>query len=318
MDKDYVCEDWGDENEWTQIKVTSKLENLDDVSAVMSMVSNYLQIEDYSDIDLKTCYGDLIDESILNADKTIASVSVYLAGKGHADTVNQIRSRLDELQIEATIEVNGVNEEDWANSWKEFYKPLKIGERIVIVPAWEKYDATEGELIVKMDPGMAVGTGNHETTRLVIGLLEKYVKGGERALDVGCGSGILAICASKLGAGMCRAYDIDPVAVKVARDNIMESGLDNITCDVSDLLRGVDKTDGGYDIICANIVADIIIRMTPDIAAYMNDGATILASGIIVERSEDVIECFEKHGFSIAEKVVENGWCALAVKKTDK
>ena len=318
MDKDYVCEDWGDENEWTQIKVTSKLEKLDDVSAVMSMVSNYLQIEDYSDIDLKTCYGDLIDESILNADKTIASVSVYLAGKGHADTVNQIRSRLDELQIEATIEVNGVNEEDWANSWKEFYKPLKIGERIVIVPAWEKYDAKEGELIVKMDPGMAFGTGNHETTRLVIGLLEKYVKGGERALDVGCGSGILAICASKLGAGMCRAYDIDPVAVKVARDNIAESGLDNITCDVSDLLRGVDKTDGGYDIICANIVADIIIRMTPDIAAYMNEGATILASGIIVERSEDVIECFRQHGFSIAEKVVENGWCALAVKKADK
>ena len=318
MDKDYVCEDWGDENEWTQIKVTSKLEKLDDVSAVMSMISNYLQIEDYSDIDLKTCYGDLIDESILNADKTIASVSVYLAGNGHADTVNQIRARLDELKIEATIEVNGVNEEDWANSWKEFYKPLKIGEKIVIVPAWEKYDAKEGELIVKMDPGMAFGTGNHETTRLVIGLLEKYVKGGERVVDVGCGSGILAICASKLGAGMCRAYDIDPVAVKVARDNIMESGLDNITCDVSDLLRGVDKTDGGYDIVCANIVADIIIRMTPDIAAYMNEGAVILASGIIVERSEDVIECFEKHGFSIAEKVVENGWCALAVKKADK
>ena len=318
MDKDYVCEDWGEENEWTQIKVTSKLEKLDDVSAVMSMISNYLQIEDYSDIDLKTCYGDLIDESILNADKTIASVSVYLAGNGHADTVNQIRARLDELKIEATIEVNGVNEEDWANSWKEFYKPLKIGEKIVIVPAWEKYDAKEGELIVKMDPGMAFGTGNHETTRLVIGLLEKYVKGGERVVDVGCGSGILAICASKLGAGMCRAYDIDPVAVKVARDNIMESGLDNITCDVSDLLRGVDKTDGGYDIVCANIVADIIIRMTPDIAAYMNEGAVILASGIIVERSEDVIECFEKHGFSIAEKVVENGWCALAVKKADK
>ena len=318
MDKDYVCEDWGDENEWTQIKVTSKLENLDDVSAVMSMVSNYLQIEDYSDIDLKTCYGDLIDESILNADKTIASVSVYLAGNGHADTVNQIRARLDELKIEATIEVNGVNEEDWANSWKEFYKPLKIGERIVIVPAWEKYEAKEGELIVKMDPGMAFGTGNHETTRLVIGLLEKYVKGGERVLDVGCGSGILAICASKLGAQMCRAYDIDPVAVKVARDNIAESGQDNITCDVSDLLWGVDKSNGGYDIVCANIVADIIIRMTPDIAPFMNEGAVFLASGIIVERSEDVIACFEKHGFAIAEKVVENGWCALAVKKADK
>ena len=315
MDKDYVCEDWGDENEWTQIKVTSKLENLDDVSAVMSMISNYLQIEDYSDIDLKTCYGDLIDESILNADKTVASVSVYLAGKGHADTVADLRARFSELCIDVSIEINGVNEEDWANSWKEYYKPLKIGNRIVIVPAWEKYNANDGELVVKMDPGMAFGTGNHETTRLVIELLEKYVKGGERVLDVGCGSGILAICAARLGAGICRAYDIDPVAVKVARENIADSGLENITCDVSDLLRGVDKKDGGYDIICANIVADIIIRMIPDIGAYMNDGAVILASGIIVERADDVINAFEEHGFYIAEKSVDNGWCALAVKK---
>ncbi len=315
MDKDYVCEDWGEEAEWTQIKVTVKLEKLDELCAVMSMVSNYLQIEDYSDIDLKTCYGDLIDESILNADKTIASVSVYLAGKGHSDTVTYIRSRLDELSIEGRIEVNGVNEEDWANSWKEYYKPLKIGEKIVIVPAWEKYNASEGELIVKMDPGMAFGTGNHETTRLVIGMLEKYVQGGERVLDVGCGSGILAICASKLGAGMCRAYDIDPVAVKVARDNIAESGLDNITCDTSDLLRQVDKHDGGYDIICANIVADIIIRMVPDISPYMNDGAVILASGIIEERADDVIACFSEHGYYVADKMIENGWCALAVKK---
>ena len=315
MDKDYVCEDWGEENEWTQIKVTSKLENLDDVSAVMSMISNYLQIEDYSDIDLKTCYGDLIDESILNADKTVASVSVYLAGKGHADTVAELRARFAELGIDVSIEINGVNEEDWANSWKEYYKPLKIGNKIVIVPAWEKYDAAEGELVVKMDPGMAFGTGNHETTRLVIELLEKHVKGGERVLDVGCGSGILAICAARLGAGLCRAYDIDPVAVKVARENISDSGLQNITCDVSDLLRGVDKKDGRYDIICANIVADIIIRMIPDIDAYMKDGAVILASGIIVERADDVINAFVEHGFYIAEKSVDNGWCALAVKK---
>lgn len=316
MDKDYVCQDYGTDSVWTQIKVTVKLEKLDELTAVMSMISNYLQIEDYSDIDLKTCYGDLIDESILNADKTIASVSVYLPGNsGHSDTVAHLRGRLDELQIEAKIEVDGVNEEDWANSWKEYYKPLKIGEKIVIVPAWERYEAAEGEITVRMDPGMAFGTGNHETTRLVIRLLEKYVKGKERVLDVGCGSGILAICASKLGADMCRAYDIDPVAVKVARDNIEQSGQKNISCDVSDLLRGVDKRDGGYDIICANIVADIIIRMIPDIADYMNDGAVILASGIIDERAGDVIEAFTSHGFVITEQAGENGWCALAVKK---
>lgn len=316
MDKDYVCEDWGSTTEWTQIKVTAKLELLDEVSAVMNMISNYLQIEDYSDIDLKTCYGDLIDEQILSADKTIASVSVYLPSEGGvSDTVSFLRARFDELEIPVQISISGLNEEDWANSWKEYYKPIRIGERIVIVPAWEKYEAKENDIIVRMDPGMAFGTGTHETTRLVIGLLEKYVRAEDRVLDVGCGSGILAICAAKLGAGECKAYDIDPVAVKVARENIKDSGLSNVTCDVSDLLRQVDTAYAPYQVICANIVADIIIRMTPDVGRLMDETSVILASGIIVERSEDVIRCFEEHGFKIVEKAEENGWCALAVKK---
>ena len=315
MDKDYTCEDWGTQTEWTQIKVTVALDRLDEAVAVMNMVSNYLQIEDYSDIDLKTCYGDLIDESILNADKTVASVSVYLpADSGTADTVHFLKERFSALNIDAKISISGVCEEDWANAWKAYYKPIEIGERMVIVPAWEKYDAPEGKLVVRMDPGMAFGTGSHETTRLVIGLLEKYVKNGQRVLDVGCGSGILAICAAKLGAKECRAYDIDPVAVKVARENVKDSGLeDTVRCDTSDLLRGVDASGGAYDVICANIVADIIIRMTPDIGKFMNDGSVILASGIISERADDVIECFERHGLRIIERAEENGWCALAV-----
>ena len=316
MDKDYTCEDWGDQAEWTQIKVTVKLPLLDDVVAVMNMISNFLQIEDYSDIDLKTCYGDLIDEAILNADKTVASVSVYLPADGGVnDTVSFLRERFDTLNIEASITISGVNEEDWANSWKAYYKPIRIGERIVIVPAWENYEPEENDIVVRMDPGMAFGTGTHETTRLVIGLLEKYVRKGVKVLDVGCGSGILAICASKLGAGNCKAYDIDPVAVKVARENIKDSGLSNVTCDVSDLLRQVDTEEAPYGIVCANIVADIIIRMTPDVGALMDEHSVILASGIIVERSEDVISCFEENGFRIVERVEENGWCALAVMK---
>lgn len=315
IDKDYVCEDWGTENEWVQIKVTVKLEQLDDTVAVMNMISNYLQIEDYSDIDLKTCYGDLIDESILNADKTVASVLVYLSADGStADTLAFLRGRFSELAIDANISVSGVNEEDWANSWKDYYKPIKIGEKIVIVPAWEKYEQKDGEIIVRMDPGMAFGTGTHETTRLVIKLLEKYVMSGARVADVGCGSGILAICASKLGAKECKAYDIDPVAVKVANENIKDSGLTNVSCEVSDLLKQVDNT-APYDIICANIVADIIIRMMPDVGALMNESSVILASGIIVERSDDVINAFGEHGFKIVERIDENGWCALAVMK---
>ena len=316
IDQDYVCGDYGTETEWTQVKVTVKLERLDDLVAIMSMVSNNLQIEDYSDIDLKTCYGDLIDESILNADKTIASVSVYLpAERSVTECIAFLKERFADADLaDAKIELVGVNEEDWANSWKAYYKPIKIGERLVIVPAWEKYTPAEGELIVRMDPGMAFGTGTHETTRLVIKLLEAYTKEGCRMLDVGTGSGILAICASKLGAGECRAYDIDPMAVRVANENIKDSGLTNITCEVSDLLRHVDKSRP-YDLICANIVADIIIRMTPDVGELMHKDTVLLASGIIMERSQDVVECFEKHGFRIVERLEENGWCGLAVMK---
>ena len=316
MDQDYVCGDYGTVTEWTQVRVTVKLEELDELTAIMSMISNNLQIEDYSDIDLKSCYGDLIDESILNADKTIASVSVYLpAERSVSECIAFLKERFAVSGLnDPKIEIVGVNEEDWANSWKAYYKPIKIGERLVIVPAWERYEEQEGELIVRMDPGMAFGTGTHETTRLVIQLLERYTKPGCRMLDVGTGSGILAICASKLGAAECKAYDIDPMAVRVANENIKDSGLANITCEVSDLLRQVDKSRP-YDLICANIVADIIIRMTPDVGAYMHENTVLLASGIISERSADVIACFEANGFCVVEKLEDNGWCGLAVMK---
>ena len=316
MDKDYVCGDYGTETQWTQIRVTVKLQKLDELTAIMSMVSNNLQIEDYSDIDLKTCYGDLIDESILNADKTIASVSVYLpAERSVPECIAFLRERFAEVQLDdAVIETVGVNEEDWANSWKAYYKPIKIGDRLVIVPAWEKYEPAEGELVVRMDPGMAFGTGTHETTRLVIRMLEKYTQPGCRMLDVGTGSGILAICASRLGAGECFAYDIDPMAVRVANENVKDSGLSNITCRVSDLLRQVDDSRP-YDLICANIVADIIIRMTPDVGRLMHENTVLLASGIISERADDVVACFENNGFRIVERLVDNGWCGLAVMK---
>ena len=302
--------------DWTQLKVTVPLTQLDALTAVMSMLNNNLMIEDYSDIDLKTCYGDLIDESILNADKTIASVSVFLsADRPYSDAVAFVNERMSAEGIDGKIELIGVNEEDWANSWKAYYKPLHIGKKMVIVPAWERYEEQPGEIIVRMDPGMAFGTGGHETTRLVIELLEEVVESGMRVADVGCGSGILAICAAKLGAAECKAYDIDPVAVRVARENILDSGLENVTCDVSDLLKGVDLSDGPYDLICANIVADIIIRMAPDVSKYMKDDAILLASGIITERAEEVIGELEVNKLKVVRRLDDNGWCALVVQK---
>ena len=316
MDADYICGQSSEIKDWTQIKVTVPTQKLDTAMAVMSVLDSNLMVEDYSDIDLKTCYGDLIDESILNADKSVASVSLFLpAEQNYAMAVSFIRERLASEGIEPEIQIVGVNEEDWANSWKKYYNTLHIGKRIVIVPMWEEYTPKDDEIVVKMDPGMAFGTGSHETTRLVIELLEKYTKQGVRMLDVGTGSGILAICASKLGAGECKAYDIDPIAVKVANENIAQSGQTNITCEVSDLLKQVDLDGGKYDLICANIVADIIIRMTPDIGKFMKDDCVLLCSGIIRERADDVITKLNEFNLEVIERLDDNGWCALAVKK---
>lgn len=319
MDKDYFCATQSEVKNWTQIRVTADLARLDALTSIMSMVNNNLMIEDYSDIDLKSCYGDLIDEGILNSDKTKAAVSVYIsAEESAAESVAFIRDRMAAAQLDGKLEIIGLAEEDWANSWKQYYKPLRVGERIVIVPRWEEYQPEGGDVIVEIDPGMAFGTGTHETTRLVIGLLEKYISPGQALLDVGCGSGILAIVAAKLGAGICRAYDIDPMAVRVANENIQHNGVgDRVVCARADLLKGVSERGGGggYDIICANIVADIIIRMAPDVGAFMADDGLLLASGIIVERARDVVAALGAHGLYVAERAEENGWCAMAFKK---
>ncbi len=305
--------------EWTQLKVTVKLDKLDETCAVMGMLDNGLMIEDYSDIEtnLKTVYGDLIDESILNADKSLAAVSIYVPEeKNYNDYVAFLKERFASLGIDAKIELIGLCEEEWSTAWKKYYKPIKVGDRLVIVPMWEDYEATDGEVIVKMDPGMAFGTGTHETTRLVAGLIEKYMKTGDSVLDVGTGSGILSICASKLGAGMCAAYDIDPVAVRVAEENCEKNGCaDKIKCGVSDLLKDVDIPEGGFDFALANIVADIIIRLSPDIGKCLKDGAFYITSGIIDERKADVLEAMTEVGFELCESVHENGWCAMVFKK---
>lgn len=322
MDQDYLCGDWGEVTDWTQLRVTVALEDLDELTAIMSMVSNNLQIEDYSDIDLKTCYGDLIDESILNADKTVASVSVYLpAERSVAETVAFLRARFESCGlVPRKLETVGVKEEDWANSWKQYYKPIHIGASLVVVPEWESYQAAEGETVITMDPGMAFGTGTHETTRLVMRLLEKLMPRDaegirDGVLDVGTGSGILSICAAKLNpSATCEAYDIDPMAVRVANENIRKNGLEGrITCREADLLRGVSEHP--RRIICANLVADIILRMIPSLPPYVGEETVLLASGIISERREDVTACFREHGYELFDSEEENGWCALAVRR---
>ena len=300
--------------DWTKLTVEGKTEELDGICAVMSMLDNGLMIEDFSDFSLNGVYGDLVDEKILNADKTKVFVSVFVPEeKNLFEYTSYLEERFSALGIDAKISTEGMCEEDWAHSWKKYYHPIPLG-KVTIVPAWEKYDAKDGEVVIRMDPGMAFGTGTHETTRLVMKIMQDEIKGGERVLDVGCGSGILSICASKLGAKECYAYDIDPVAVKVTRENAKDDGCDNIVAGVSDLLLGVDTTGGAFDFCVANIVADIIIRMLPDIKPYLTEKAPIILSGIIAPRADEVRECIEKCGFTVIREEKENDWLAIMIK----
>ena len=300
---------------WTKLTAAGKTEQLDDITAVMSMLDNGLMIEDYSDFSLNGMYGELVDDTILNADRDTVKVSLFVPEeKNLAEYTAFLKERFSALGISAALSVEGMNEDDWSESWKQYYKPIPLG-RVTIVPAWESYDAKEGEVVIKMDPGMAFGTGTHETTRLVMRIMQDVIRGGERVLDVGTGSGILSICASKLGAKSCNAYDIDPVAVKVARENAIADGCDNITVGVSDLLRGVDREGGKYDVCVANIVADIIIRMMPDISEYMHEDAPIILSGIIDMRADEVRACVTECGYTVVREERENDWVALMIRR---
>lgn len=304
--------------EWTQIKVTCSQGDLDDVSAVMSMLDNGLMIEDYSDIEenLMSVYGELIDDSILHADKTKAAVSIFVPEeKPYPEYIAFLKDRFAALEISVDITLAGLQEEDWYNAWKAYYQPVHIGNRLTVVPAWQDYQPAENEVIVRMDPGMAFGTGTHETTRLCAAMIEAHMPASARVLDIGTGSGILSLFALKLGAASANAYDIDPVAVRVAIENAKDNGVDNFVCGVSDLLARVDKEGGLYDFAMANIVADILIRMSENIADYLKVGAKLVCSGIIEGRWQDVKEAMEAHGFELCDQASENDWKVLVFEK---
>lgn len=304
---------------WTQIRVTVKVEYIDRITDILTSFDPGVMIEDYSDImtSLRTVYGELIDEKILNADKTIASASIFVSPDNNAFEIKDaIAKRIASCGIKADIATAELIEEDWSNAWKKFYKPTRIGKNIVIVPSWEKYERKPEDIVIDMDPGMAFGTGTHETTALCASLLEDNVNKGDYMLDVGSGSGILAICASKLGAGLCSACDIDPVAVRVEKENALRNKCDNIECFVSDLLSSVECRSGRpYDIVTANIVADIIIRMSPDIGRFIRSNGKLIVSGIITERECEVSGYLTNNGFSCDKTERKNGWSAILCTK---
>ena len=205
-----------------------------------------------------------------------------------------------------------VADEDWAETWKEFFHTEKIGARTVIKPTWEEYEAKAGEIVVELDPGAAFGTGQHATTSLCIRALEDLVRPGMTVFDVGTGSGVLAIVAAKLGAKRVEAVDFDSVAVRVARENVRQNGAEDVVhTERSDLLKSVA---GEADLIIANIIADIIVRLFGEVKGFLAADGTMLLSGIIEDRLADVVEAAGRHGFSVEKIEQEKGWAAVIVK----
>jgi len=295
---------------WTQIKTICHPSDVDSVCAVMSILDTNLMIEDSSDvIEFNPLYGELIDRELLER-RDEAAVSIFVSEERDAAEYQRfIDGRFTALGKNYKTELIETDEEDWANNWKQYYKPVKIGRTLVIVPEWETYNKDESDqIIITMDPGMAFGTGTHESTQLCAELIERYLPAGAKTLDIGTGSGILAITASKLGASEVNAYDIDPMAVRIARENIIKNDCRNITCDESDLLSAVS---GLYDFAVANITAEIIIRMAKSVGKYIRPGGMLAISGVIDEQCAEVKKSLLSEGFSVSDELHNNGWSGL-------
>ncbi len=204
----------------------------------------------------------------------------------------------------------GVQEQDWSECWKQYYKPFRAGKRLVIKPSWEGWDAQPGDLIIELDPGMAFGTGTHETTAMCVEMIEKHYRGGS-VLDVGTGSGILAIAAARLGAKDGLGVDIDPMAVRVARENVEKNGLSGVI-DIreGDLVAGLD--DVTCDFAVANILADVIALLAAPLRRHLKPGAIFVCSGILKEREDDVKQALSENGYALFDRLQKGDWVALA------
>lgn len=301
--------------EYTEIKIYIPTEDTERASNIATMVVPYgIYIEDYSDLEAaawEIAHIDLIDEELLEKNREESVIHIYIEeGNNPAEAVSFISERLNSEGISYRIETVGCSEEDWADKWKAFFKPTPVGERLFVRPIWiDEYDAGD-RAVLNIEPGAAFGTGTHETTRLCLEALDKIIKDGDTVLDIGCGSGILAIASMLLGAKEGFGVDIDPLAVKTAKENGLMNNFKEpeLTFVCGDL---ADKVTKKYDVVVANIVADIIILFSTQVKAFMKTGAKFIASGIIDTRADEVCLALQNAGLVLKESVEENGWVCL-------
>lgn len=302
------------------------------VTALLEIGITDTVIEDPADIadllEKKNDYDwDYIDESVLELENEEPKVTVFVeeSDEGRAKleeikaAVAELKSRqeagefgegadLGKLTVTASVE----DDSRWKDNWKEYFKPAKVGRTIVVKPTWEEYEAKEGEKIIEIDPGMAFGTGTHETTSLCIRLMEDYVKPGMKILDVGCGSGILSITGALLGASEVLGVEIDPVAVEIAQENIELNHIGNVAkAQYGDLTKGIDFK---ADVIVANLMADLVMMLSADVAKHLLPGGIYISSGILTEKEVLVADTMRELGFKIMEVKEDGMWCAIVAK----
>lgn len=302
--------------DWTEITVTVSNKDVDQVSDIANLVVPYgIYIEDYTNLEQdveEIAHIDLIDEELLAKDRTKAKVHMYISCEDNPlEAVSKISEMLKEANIDFQVDSLDCNDEDWLNNWKQYFQPSPVGEKLLIRPTWRKNYDPKGRIVINLDPGLAFGTGTHETTRLCLEVLEKIVKEDTTVLDVGCGSGILGIASLLLGGKSAVGVDIDPMAVKTAKENAV---LNNVE-DKFTAIEGnfTEKVSGKFDIVVANIVADAIIFLSQGVKAFMKEDSVYIMSGIIDTRVDEVIEEVSKN-FEITQKLFLNGWYCLTAK----
>lgn len=315
---------------WTEVKISTNKEGIEPITGLLlNLGINGIQIENPEDfnefLEGTQTYWDYVDESLMHLKEGETRVILYIPENAQgAEMFTGLKQGLKELGDafgSLALTVNNVCEEDWENNWKKFFKPFNVGEKLLIKPTWEDVENKEGRKILEIDPGSSFGTGTHETTKLCLENMESIVNDGDSVLDLGCGSGILSIGAYLLGANDLTMVDIDLNSVRVAKENLLQNEIPEeiftAYCGnvISDMELKKTLCVKKYDLVVANIVADVLKAMSPHFGDFVKDDGTLIISGIISERCQEVVDVVVEKGFYVVSEKEEGDWSCVILKK---